>query len=85
MMFSTQFNRPVILTRHAARRMADRNISEAELLRVLDTGDTRFKDATHLWAFQHLAGRSDHPICAVWVLEDAVIVKTVMHKFTLEG
>jgi hypothetical protein len=32
--------------------MADRNISEAELLRVLDTGDTRFKDATHLWAFQ---------------------------------
>ena len=65
--------------------MAERAISEFELLAVVDTGDTRFKDETHLWAFKHLAGRADNPICAVLVLEDAVVAKTVMHNFTLEA
>ena len=46
--YSTRFKRPVILTRHALKRMAERTISESDLLAVMDTGDTRFKDATHL-------------------------------------
>ena len=45
---------------------------------------TRFKDETHLWAYKHLAGRTDNLICAVLVLETAVVVKTVLHEFTLE-
>jgi len=77
-MFSARFNRPVILTRHAAQRMA-------ELLAVVDTGDTRYKDETHLWAFKHLDDRADNLVCAVLVLEDAVVVKTVMHHFTPEA
>ncbi|MEJ7137364.1 DUF4258 domain-containing protein [Amphibiibacter pelophylacis] len=84
-MHSTRFNRPVILTRHAALRMQERQITEAHLLAVIDTGETRFKDAAHLWAFKHLDGRSDNLICAVLVLENAVIVKTVMHTFTPEA
>lgn len=84
-MFSTRFNRPVILTRHAVKRMGERNITEAQLLAVIDTGDTRFKDDSHLWAYKHLAGRADNLICAVLVLETAVVVKTVMHDFTLEA
>ena len=83
-MFSTRFNRPVILTRHASLRMEERQISESELLLVIDTGETRFKDDTHLWAFKHLTERADNLICAVLVLETAVIVKTVLHEFTLE-
>ena len=65
--------------------MAERQISEAELVTVIDTGETRFKDETHLWAFKHLTGRTDNLICAVLVLETAVVVKTVMHEFTLEA
>ncbi len=84
-MHSQRFNRPVILTRHAVIRMVERGISDAELLEVIDTGDTRFKDVDHLWAYKHLAGRADNLVCAVLVLEDAVIVKTVMHDFTPEG
>ena len=84
-MHSTRFNRPVILTRHAAQRMAERSITDAELLAVIDTGGTRFKDETHLWAYKHLAGRADNLICAVLVLETAVVVKTVMHEFTPEA
>lgn len=83
-MFSTRFNRQVILTRHAVQRMAVRNITVNELLAVIDGGDTKYKDETHLWAFAQLAGRTDNLICAVLVLETAVIVKTVMHEFTLE-
>lgn len=84
-MHSARFNRTVILTRHARIRMAERNISATDLLEVIDTGATRYKDAQHLWAYKHLAGRADNLICAVLVLEDAVIVKTVMHDFMLEG
>jgi hypothetical protein len=83
-MFSARFNRPIILTLHAVKRMGERSITEAQLLLVIDTGDTRFKDDTHLWAYKHLADRADNLICAVLVLETAVVVKTVMHDFTLE-
>jgi hypothetical protein len=47
-MFSKRFNLPVVITRHAALRMAERSISEGELLSVIDTGDARYKDETHL-------------------------------------
>ncbi len=83
-MFSVRFNRLVILTRHAAQRMAERSISPAELLVVVDTGGTRYKDDAHLWAFKHFNQRDDNLVCAVLVLEDAVVVKTVMHHFTPE-
>lgn len=83
-MFSIRFQRPVVLTQHAQVRMAQRSISIEELLVVVDTGDTRFKDDTHLWAFKNLPGRTDNLVCAVLVLEDAVVVKTVMHEFVLE-
>ncbi len=32
-------------------------------------------------AFKHIATRSDNLICAVLVLENAVVVKTVMNNF----
>lgn len=84
-MFSARFNRPIVLTRHARERMIERSISELELLSVIDTGETRFRDPAHLWAYKHLDGRSDNLICAVLVLETAVVVKTVMHAFVPEA
>jgi hypothetical protein len=82
--FSIRFNLPVVLTLHAQKRLRDRSVSLEELMVVIDTGETRFKDPTHLWAFKNLPGRTDNLVCAVLVLEDAVIVKTVMHEFVLE-
>jgi hypothetical protein len=52
---------------------------------VIDTGDTRYKDETHLWAYKHLANRTDNLICAVLVLETVVVVKTIMHNFEPEA
>ena len=82
-MFSTRFNRPVVVSSHAKIRMTERDISEAMLLEVIDSGEVRYKDATHLWAFKEFPERHDNLLCAVLVLEDRVVVKTVMHHFTV--
>ena len=82
-MFSNRFNRPIIISTHAKIRMVEREISEAMLLEVIDSGDTRYKDTTHLWAFKEFPERHDNLLCAVLILEDCVIVKTVMHHFSI--
>jgi hypothetical protein len=82
-MNSKRFARPVVVTQHARARMAERNISEAMVLDIIDTGDTRYRDDTHLWAYKSYPERADNMICAVLVLEDALVVKTVMHHFEI--
>lgn len=82
-MFSIRFQRRILVTRHARERMVERAISDAMLVEVIDEGETRFRDETHLWAFKEFPERHDNLLCAVLVLEDAVIVKTVMHHFSV--
>lgn len=82
-MYSIRFQRTVVVTRHARTRMTERDISDAMLLEVIDRGETRYRDNTHLWAFMEFPERNDNLLCAVVVLEDAVIVKTVMHHFSI--
>lgn len=53
------------------------------LLRIIDEGATRYSDETHLWAWLDVPGRTDNLVCVVLVLEGAVIVKTVMHRWEL--
>ncbi len=83
-MDSIKFNRPIVITRHAKERMEQRNVSDSQLLDIIDNGDTKYSDLTHLWAYKNIAGRDDNFICAVLVLENAVVVKTVMHHFELK-
>ncbi|MGL4766716.1 MAG: DUF4258 domain-containing protein [Formosimonas sp.] len=83
-MNSIKFNLPIIITRHAALRMVERNISNELLLDIIDTGHTKYSDSHHLWAYKHILERDDNFICAVLVLEDAIVVKTVMHHFEIK-
>ena len=82
-MFSHRFQLPVVISSHAKMRMVERDISESMLLEVIDSGDTRYRDKTHLWAFKEFPERHDNLLCAVLVLEDCVVVKTVMHHFVV--
>ena len=82
-MFSQRFLKPVIVTRHAAQRMIERNIDKDLLLTIIDRGDSRFVDSCRLWAWLDVAGRDDNLICVALVLEEAVVVKTVMHRWEL--
>jgi hypothetical protein len=60
-MFSTRFQRLVIISSHAKIRMVERDINEAMLLEVIDSGEARYKDETHLWAFKD--SRNGMTIC----------------------
>ena len=82
-MFSIRFQRSVVITRHARMRMTEREVSDAMLLKVIDLGETRYRDSTHLWAFMEFPERNDNLLCAVVILEHAVVVKTVMHHFSM--
>ena len=79
-MFSARFQLPVVISAHAKIRMVERDISEAMLLEVIDLGETRYKDAAHCG---HSRNFRSGLLCAVLVLEDCVVVKTVMHHFAV--
>lgn len=83
-MHSKRFNRQIIITSHAQLRMIERDITEAILLDIVDTGTEKYSDESHLWVFKHYLDRSDNLICAVLVLENCVVIKTVMHHFSIE-
>ena len=73
----------MIISSHAKIRMVERDINEGMLLEVIDSGEARYKDNTHLWAFKEFLKRHDNLLFAVLVLEDCVVLKTVMHHFTV--
>ncbi len=82
-MYSQRFERRVQVTRHAAKRMAERGISDELLLKIIDAGSIRQSDSTHLWVWLDVEGRADNLLCVVLVLEQVVVVKTVMHHWEL--
>ncbi len=82
-MLSARFKRLVVISNHAKIRMVERDISEIMLLEVIDYGDVRYKDDVHLWVYKTYPERHDNLLCAVLVLEDCIIVKTVMHHFSV--
>jgi hypothetical protein len=81
-MYSKRFDRPVTVTGHAARRMAERGVDGAILLDLIETGDVRHKDETRSWIAKHYPERADNLLCVAAVLETTVVVKTLMHHFT---
>ncbi len=84
-MFSDRFKKPIVVTDHARNRMVDRGITDATLLDMIETGDVRNRDETRVWIAKHFADRNDNLLCAVVVLETALVVKTVMHHFSWES
>lgn len=81
-MFSERFGKSIVITAHARERMAARNISEALLRDVIETGDVRHKDKTRIWLAKHYGDRADNLLCVAAVLETTLVVKTVMHHFS---
>ncbi|NWO07432.1 MAG: DUF4258 domain-containing protein [Alteromonadaceae bacterium] len=84
-MYCERFGLAVYVTRHARERMVQRNIDDSMLHDLLETGDVRFKDEVRAWVAKALPGRSDNLICAAVILEEALVVKTVMHHFEWQG
>jgi len=83
-MFSKRFNRTIYITRHAKLRMEQRQISNDLLLQIIENGTIKYKDEYRLWIFKEFNCRIDNLLCAVVVLEDELIIKTVMHNFEIK-
>ena len=82
-MISQRFQLPVIVTAHARERMAARNMDEALLLDIIDTGVDKDAGAGHHWVYKHFAERQDNLLCVAAVIDDVFVVKTVMHHWEI--
>lgn len=63
--------------------MTERPVTDELLLRILKQGDMRYRDASHLCVWLTVSGRDDNLLCAVLILDDVLIVKTVLHRWEL--
>ena len=80
-MQSVRFGLPIVLTEHAKQRMVERNVSASLVLEIIETGTLKDAGSSHYWLYKHLAGRADNLLCVAAVIENAVVVKTIMHHW----
>jgi hypothetical protein len=80
-MHSARFDLPVVLTEHAKLRMVERDMNAALVLEIIDTGIIKDAGNTHYWLYKHFNDRGDNLLCVAAVIENAVVIKTVMHHW----
>lgn len=80
-MHSTRFDLPVVLTEHARLRMEERNIHAALVLEIIDSGTLKEAGGSHYWLYKHLPYRADNLLCVAAVVDNVVVVKTIMHHW----
>lgn len=78
---SIRFNLPVVLTEHALLRMTERSMDAALVLEIIDTGTLKEAGGAHYWLYKHLADRTDNLLCVAAVVDNVVVVKTIMHHW----
>lgn len=64
--------------------MVERDISEAIIIDLIETGATQYKDEKRLWIYKAYTDRNDNLLCIAVVIESVLVIKTVMHHFELE-
>ena len=82
-MFSTRFGKEIVITVHAVARLRDRNLSQNQLFSIIEHGTIHKKDEKRMWVSMEIADRGDNLICAAIVVEDRLVVKTVMVNWEL--
>lgn len=81
MMHSLRFDLPVVFTEHAKLRMVERNMDAALVLDIIDTGILKDAGNAHYWLYKHFDDRADNLLCVATVIENVVVVKTIMHHW----
>ena len=81
---SSRFKGAIHITAHARKRMIERSIDDELLFDLIETGELKFKDDKHTWITKFYEDRDDNLICAAVVVDQAVIIKTVMFHFSFE-
>lgn len=81
--FSQRFGQSVVFTRHALARMEERGINEALVGDLIETGTIKDKDVQRKWIHKAYPERTDNLICVAVIIENAVVIKTVMIHWRL--
>jgi hypothetical protein len=84
-MYSQRFNKVIHLTEHAKKRLLERDISIELLIDIIETGQLRYKDTTHAWIAKYYEQRKDNLLCAAVIIDQTIIIKTVMYHFNFES
>jgi hypothetical protein len=82
--YSNRFSCNVWLTQHAILAIQKRGLDVSTVLNLIETGDLQEKGNGHYWVHQYLPGRQDNLICAAVVIDQAVVVKTVMVNWQIQ-
>ena len=80
-MHSIRFGLPVVLTEHARLRMAERTMDADLILEIIDTGTLKEAGGAHYWLYKPLSGRQDNLLCVAAVIDNVLVVKTIMHHW----
>lgn len=80
-MHSLRFGLPVVFTEHAKLRMIERNMDAALVLDIIDTGTLKDAGNARYWLYKHFDERADNLLCVAAVIENVVVVKTIMHHW----
>jgi Domain of unknown function (DUF4258) len=81
MMHSNRFGLPVVLTEHARLRMEERGIGASLILEIVETGTLKEAGGLHYWLFKYFPDRADNLLCVAAVIDNVVVVKTIMHHW----
>lgn len=81
--YSERFRCLVRLTEHAMSRMKERQISKDLVGELIETGEIHHKDKIRVWVYKEFDDRNDNLICAAVVMDDKLIIKTIMHGWQL--
>lgn len=81
MMHSLRFNLPVVLTEHAQLRMSERHIDLELILDIIESGTLKEAGGSHYWLYKDFPGRADNLLCVAAVIDNVLVVKTVMHHW----
>lgn len=84
-MQSVRFGRAVVLTHHARMRMVERGVTFVLLSEIIEVGTAKWKDASRLWLYLPSADHDGATACVVAVIENVLVVKTVMVDFDPEA
>jgi hypothetical protein len=59
-----------------------RQISLNLIQEIIDTGTQLQATPGHFWFYKHMADRTDNLLCAAVVVDNVVVIKTVMHHWS---
>ena len=80
-MHSVRFGLRVVLTEHARLGMAERQMDAPLVLEIIDTGTLKDAGKGRYWLYKHFDDRTDNLLCVAAVIDNAVVVKTIMHHW----